>query len=700
MQEIANRLGFLNMIKRFFIKLFIVIFVIALILYLILFTPYGNDFLKPHVQNRLNNYLNIPVSIDTFMLRHNRFNIDLSSSKGVIFKSSGTFSLFSRDVNGIFTMYVNKIGSGNKHTKNAIKAVAKEDDASNFDLKMESVIKGKLNNFKIITVSKIKNGNLRADFYVIGFRLLKFDIDGEDIDLDSLLVFLKLKPYASGELNIRANVSNNFPKVNGTMIIELTRGELREDLIKEDFGVQVPPMSFNSNLNINFNGKNALHNLKLFSNVGTIESKGTTDIETKNLDASYKIDVRNLSSFTSLLSMPLCGGLQTNGNLKLNHYSNRSFLTIEGNSNFALGDTTYIISLKDYLVLNSLVLKINNVSIGDVLYAIGKPRFIQGRLNADVDLISVFGDTNGSYKHSIDGYIDGAELEKITNINSPNIAIKNNVNTIFTNGKGKLDLNLQSDLGTFSIQNGMVRLRDLYASFLYQINLNNLKNLSFFTPMPLNGDLKLNGSFEYKDSNLNTNFYSSLFNGELKGSYDGSNLVLKMKNMESHSILKMLQYPSFLHSSINATINFNIFKSSGNFNLASSKGYFDDNGFSGLLKNSFKINFVKEMFNDIKANGEIKGNLIEAQMLASSANTNMRFNNVKLDLARNIIDSNWSLNFRGFNLEGKLKGDVNNPKITLDKNKTINSNINNILDSNKIVNDAKNGINKFLNKAK
>ena len=678
------------MIKRFFIKLFIFLFVIASILYFVLFTQYGNDFLKPYVENKINSYLSIPVNLDTFVLRHNRFNIDMSSPKGVTFKSSGTFSLFSQDINGILTMYVNKLTSS-QNTKN------NENDFSDSELKIESVVKGKLNNFKINTVSKIKNGNLRADFYVIGFRLFKFDIDGEKIDLASLLIFMKKKPYANGEVDIRANISNNFPMVTGNMVIDLMRGDLREDLIKQDFGIQLPSTAFNANLNVNFNGKNALHNFKLFSNKGTIESRGTTDLKTRNLDASYKVNIKNLGALTPIFSTPLYGSLQTNGNLKLNNSLNHSFLRVEGNTNFALGSTAYIISLRDFSIINSLVLKINNISIGDVLYSLGKPRFIKGRLNADVDLVSVLSDTNGTYKHSITGYIDGLELAKMLNIRSPNINIKNDVNTVFSNGHGILNLNLASDIGTLSIQNGMIRLSDLYAKFLYKINFNNLRNLSFITPIPLNGPLNLNGDLEYKDLNLDMNFYSSLFKGEVEGSYNGTDIVLNMKDVESNLILTMLGYPNFLKSSVNATINFNTLKKNGNFSVVSSNGYFENNEFSSLLQNILKFDFLKEAFSIIKANGLIKGKEIQAQMIASSANTNMKFSPIKIDLSKNSIDSNWDLNFRGLSLQGEIKGAIANPTIALNKGKTISSNINK-LDSNKVINEAKKGINKFLNK--
>ena len=676
------------MIKRFFIKLFIFLFVIASILYFILFTQYGNDFLKPYVENKINSYLSIPITLDTFVLRHNRFNIDLSSTKGVTFKSSGTFSLFSQDINGILTMYVNNFPPPKNRKNNSL---------VDPELKIESVVKGKFNNFKINTVSKIKDGNLRADFYVIGFRLLKFDIDGEKIDLASLLIFMKKRPYADGEVDIRANISNNFPIVTGNMVIDLIRGDLRKNLIKEDFGITLPPTAFNANLNVNFNGRNAIHNFKLFSNKGTIESKGSTDLKTRNLDASYKVNIKNLGALTPIFSTPLYGSLQTNGNLKLNNSINHSFLRLEGITNFALGNTKYIVLLRDFSVINSLVLKINNMSIENVLYSLGKPKFMKGRLNTDVDLVSVLSDTNGTYKHSIVGYIDGVELAKLLNIKSPNISIKSDVNTIFSNGSGVLNLNLASDIGTLSIQNGMIRLKDLYAKFLYKINFNNLKKLAFITPIPLNGALNLKGDFEYKDSNIDLNFYSPLFNGEVEGSYNGNDIVLNMKDVESGLILKMLGYSNFLNSNVNATLNFNTLKNHGNFSVVSSKGYFENNEFSSLLQNILKFDFLKEAFSIIKANGLINGKEIQAQMLASNTNTNIKFSPIKIDLSKNLIDSNWDVNFRGLSLQGEIKGAIANPTIALNKGKTINSNINK-LDSNQVIDAAKKGINKFLNK--
>jgi len=97
----------------------------------------------------------------------------------------------------------------------------------------------------------------------------------------------------------------------------------------------------------------------------TIEAKGTMNLFSQYIDATYNIDIEELSSLEKLIGTRLNGPFRTDGTVK----GDKSAMKIVGRSDISASETTYSIDLEKFEPAN-LNVKIAHLQIDRLLHMV------------------------------------------------------------------------------------------------------------------------------------------------------------------------------------------------------------------------------------------------------------------------------------------------------------------------------------------
>ena len=663
------------MFKKILLFLLGLIVIVLVAAFVLLFTSFGNDFLKPHLQAQIDKRSPIPFVLDVFSLRFGSFDIALKSGDDMNITSNGTFSLFSQNMDIALN-----ISLKNPMLKNSPNATPKE-------ILIENMIRGKINNFEINTLSNSLKGEFRIDTNIVDFKPTKIIANIKDLELESVLALLGEKPYATGEVDIVANIiGDNNLKFNGQALAKVNNGKISQDLVKKDFGIDLPANSFMINLLANFDDTNIAHKFELISNAGNINSTGNTIIKTLRTDSTYDINMSDLSLFTPVVGMPLRGEFRTNGKV----IGDAKWMNIDGKSDIAQSATSYSVSLQNYVNLKDIMLKIKNLKVEKILYMLHKPIYANGLLNANANLGNISSGVSGDYDHTIDGSINSKVMKSEFDMNmQDDMKYNHQANIKFKDGAGTLNADLITNAAILNIKNALVNVTSLGVNAPYTIEINDLKQLAFITSKELKGSLSAYGDVVWTPISLRGSMKSDLFGGKLDAELNNNLLSATITNMNSLFVLDMLQYPKIFDSAINGNLKYDRQTQMGNMNFILSKGTFTQNKLMSILEKTLKFDGTKEIYNNIKIDGVINKTLVNANLNMQSNNTSITSNNATLNLENDNLNADLLLKVQKYELAGILRGNAKNPNLRIDTGKLGRDIVDNVIKSPKVQEEVK-----------
>lgn len=658
--------------KKFFLWLFAIIILVLILLCGLLFTPIGNGILKPYIQKQIDKYSPVPVSLNVFELGFSSFRFELNAMTNIDISSNGTFSLFNQSIDGMLNI--------NIKSPSNIKELEGINLGDNFLI--ENVVRGDINNLTINTRSSLADGNLKIDTEIKDFVLSNIVADINNLRVESLLNVVGQKPYASGILNAKANINGDSNmNFTGSLIAKVADGAISKSLVKKDFGLDVPNTSFSINLDSKFNGKDIDHRLDFISNIGNINSIGKTAIETLRTDSTYDINIKDLSPLTPIAGMPLKGSLRTNGKV----IGNSIWLNIDGVTDFASSKTTYTISLENFTKPKDALITIENLKVEEVLKTLLKPVYANGILNAKIDLKNISSSINGTYSHDISGSLQKGVMKQEFDFNmNSNLAFKHDANIIFTNGIGNVNAKASIDSANIEIEKAVLNTDNMSLEAPYSINISDLKKLAFITGKELKGNLNATGRVKYADSNLYADIKSDILGGSFDAKLDKNIINANLSNINSLDLLDMLQYPKIFETDMSGNIKYDIMTQKGNLDFIASGGHFSQNKLMNLISSILKFDGTKEMYNDIKISGDINKKLVSANLDMTSGNTTLSAKKAQLDIDKNTINTYLLLKIKNNELGATIKGDINNPNISLDTTKLAKDVIKGVMQNEKV----------------
>lgn len=676
--------------KKIFMWFCVILIVILAAVYGLLFTQFGNDILKPRIQAQIDKSSPVSAKLETFKLRFGSFEIELVALENINISANGTYSLFGWSIDGVLNILIKN--------PSAIEAL-KGANIRNENFLVENIIRGKFNDFAIYTKSNIADGSIDIQSQVENYTVpTKIVANVSGLRIESLLNLVGQKAYATGILNIKANIFGDTNlNFTGNANAEILKGKMSESLIKKDFKVTIPRTTdFSANLKASFNGKDIAHNFNFISQIGNITSSGSTIIEGLKTNSNYDINISDLSPFSPVAGMPLRGSFRTSGKIQ----GNSEWINIDGKSDFAQSDTAYSLSLQGYTKPKDALVSIRGLRIDEVLRTLYKPIYAKATMDAKIDLKQLSGDISGTYSHSIRGDALKATLKKEFDINPPSdIAFNHSANITLKSGIGDLNANIISNLAEFSIDKAKVSVKDMSINAPYKFIVSDLKNLAFLTSRQLKGNILITGNARFVDNKINADLNSNIFGGKLTATLDRNIADIKLNDIKAAQVLDMLNYQQFFDSNVNGSIRYDIFTSKGALEFMASGGHFTQNKLLDLLKATLNFDATKEMYESIKIDGKIDKKAVNANLSANSKNTAITSKNAKLDFEKDAINAYLNIKVNKDELGFPISGKMSSPSISVDMKKATKTILNRVLGEDKVESlkdKAKDSISKAL----
>ncbi len=186
----------------------------------ILFTPLGNRFMKPIVEKSLSLTIDTPISLETFSLSHNRFQLLFHDEIGNAFSAQGGFSLLT------LRMYAHyRLSCIDKGGINPLVS----------PFKTEGSLSGGIAALTIHGNGNMFGGDLLYKMEFHRFRLASLNLQGDQIDYASLMRLLRYPcdtdTLITGVVNLKGLDQRN---VEGSILLSSRTGRFSHTPILED----------------------------------------------------------------------------------------------------------------------------------------------------------------------------------------------------------------------------------------------------------------------------------------------------------------------------------------------------------------------------------------------------------------------------------------------------------------------------------
>jgi hypothetical protein len=233
----------------------------------------------------------------------------------------------------------------------------------------------------------------------------------------------------------------------------------------------------------------------------TISSRGKYDLFGKYIEATYSVDIKDLSKFEKITKQDLRGAFALNGTI----IGNIRELKIVANSNIFDSKTKVeldLVKLKPQI----LYYTIENAKVEKILYMLKKPIYLVGLINSDgkldsLDLENLSGIASVSLE---EGLINKKELQNY-DINITDVRIGSSTYIELNKDKVSFQSKTLSSLANLYLKKGVYNTTTKELSFDSLVEVDNIDKFSNYTKVPINSPLIIVSKDTYiKDFDKNT----------------------------------------------------------------------------------------------------------------------------------------------------------------------------------------------------
>ncbi|RDU55243.1 hypothetical protein CQA49_02415 [Helicobacter sp. MIT 00-7814] len=646
--------------KKFLLWLFGIIFALVALLFVALFTPIGNNLFKPLLQAQIDKYAPLKLELETFKLRFNSIDVLMRNEENIIITLGGDFSLFSQDVDLALKVDARDISIFGELVETPL--------SGSFTL--EALAQGNIHNLSVRISSDIARSFSLISAFVKDFSLESIKVDIRNLQIQEALAMVGQKPYASGLLGVEADIKGNENlEFNGRADVKITQGALSQNLIKKDFGAEIPKINFTNTLALIFDMDKVAHTLQFSSNAGVIESEGKTTLENLFTNSTYSVNLSNLALFTPLAGMPLRGDFKTQGNALGAITQN---LDIQGVSNVADSKTSYALNLKN-LAPNTATLGIKDLQIHKALWILNMPQYAKGTLTTDIDASNLANKLNATINAQIKGSTENAVMKKEFELDMPKTPFTLDISADIKELKGNANALFSSPLATLEAKPITLDLEKITFSAPYALTLPDLGKLQFATKLKLVGKILAQGKFSFADS-LFADFHTQSLGGDIRGELKDSQISAKLDSVNTLSLLKMLNVNQIFSSTLFGDFVYDTKISQGTLKASMKEGRILENELTKNIKRYLNFDMTGEVYKDITLSANIDEAVIDSAFSLASKNTTISSERTKLDLEKESIDSKISVGIKENKVDVYLTNALSKPSVRLDaKNLLIQS---------------------------
>lgn len=275
-------------------------------------------------------------------------------------------------------------------------------------------------------------------------------------------------------------------------------------------------------------------------------------------------------------------------------------------------------------------------------------------------------------------------VEKIVTIKDitipPNTTIHGNIKSQIKGVEASIDGVAISDIANLTLKNGKLNLDTMELSTKFILDIENLKNISFITKRDLKGELKIAGDIEKKGKRLHIKGVTNSFDGEIDFSLLNERVSANIKKISVEKISHTLNYPLILSAPLSGKLNYNLKTKQGRLDSDLTGARVIKNRLTELVKKFTGTDLTREVYTQTTLNAKLDKKSINFKLLAKSKRNQISIYDSKLNRVKNHINAKYRVDIDGKDIKGKIKGDINSPKITIDSSKFIEKKVKSVID--------------------
>ena len=633
------------------------IFLALIVLILgVLFTPPGNALVKSIIQGQVDNYAPIKLDVEKFSLGFSSIDVLITHNDKILITLNGDFSLFSQTLDLIFKVDARDISPLGELVDTPLQGA----------FIINTTLKGTLNRLEIHTISDIAKSFTDIALLLEDYSPTSIKAHIKDLQIREALAMGGMKPYASGALNLEADIKGDAEmNFNGNALLGVAQGLVDSALIKKDFEIDVPKTTFVITLNALFDMDKLNHDLSFNANIGNIHSQGQTLINELTTQTTYDVSLSDLSAFTPLVGMPIRGAFSTKGKVK----GGMESLVINGSSDVANSTTTYTATLEE-LAPKTAEAHIKNLRLDTLLWMIYMPRYATMNLNLDSVVSDLDAGISTTTALTLSGTTNNAVMKKEMDLDMPNTKFTLKSNIGLDKGVGEANTTLDSDIAQVKLAKTSINLNDMIFSAPYEATIPNLKKLKFATGVELAGDFKATGIAKLAE-NLYADFYTQSLGGNIDAVLDGNKLTASLKDVNTLKLFKIVQLPEVFSSDMNGDLNYDTLTEKGTLKAVLSNGKLMPNQVTDLTAKYLKTDITKESYENAGLNAVIDKNIITTDIGLKSANTTIAAQGASIDTDKGTINADVKFQIKDKYIYLKARNSLSSPTISIDANELI-----------------------------
>ncbi len=669
--------------KKILLWLFIIIFLFIGTVWGVFFTQTGNSYIASYIEDKVNSeQSDVKLKVNKLRLTFNTLDFDASIDDNSNINISGDLKLFEKIVDLKYDIKIKELSIFEKLIQRKL----------NGPFFTKGIFKGNRKSALIEGISDVAHSDTSYKIDLIDFDPININFFVKKARLEKLLYLLNEPIYATGRINAQGDIQNaKMGQLDGIIKASLSYGRLKNDIVNKAFRKNITSrIGFKSDIKARLLGNSAEIKADLITSFADVfANKMIIDLNTNKIISDYKINMKNLSKLQGVIGTKLNGKFTTQGDLSILDEN----IKISGKSDILNSFTNYDIKIEEDKIKN-LKFLIKDAKVNELLKALNEPVYAKGIFNIDGDLKTEDDFLEGNIKTNI---LKTELINQVVNTVfkknfKKKVAIKGEINTKVSDNKAISNVNIKTSLADFYTKNTKFSFKDTSLKSDYTLDIPSLRKLKGISIKKLRGKMKIQGNFSSNNGIFFLNGQSDFLNGKLDFVLKNDDLTASLKNAQIKKLTYMLYYPQIFDSQANFDLDYNLLLKKGQLNGILTKGHIVRNDFSNLVKQFTKVDLSKELYENTKIKTNIDDMILNSVVNMKSKNTSIDVLNSYINLNDNITDNDIKVKVRKREFALKVKGNISNPKISLDSKKLLRN------EAKKQIEKHRNKIEKNINK--
>ncbi len=636
----------------------LLLFLIAVVLFVLflLFTQSGNNIIKPYLERYIQKELQKDVQVEAFTLRTNFIDLLFTVDKNSKFTINGDIDILKKSFDLGYIADANNLNTPHVSINGA--------------LHVEGRAKGDIKNMQITGIGEALKSQIEFLTNIENRKIKDIQIDAKNVKIEDILAFVKKPTYSSGVVDIETNiVSKGQDTYKGKSDIIIHYATLNNSLLESDFGIKLDRnITYKGTIKANIDGNKLEAKTNIESNIATIKTKNTQYDLQKNLFYSdYIVRIPKLGA----LKESMQGSITLDGNIQ----KTKDDFSFDINSKTLGGD------IQIFVVNDTLRVDAKEIQLPLLSEMFKQPRYSDGNLNLSLDMR----DTRAS---SRDGELtlhveDGAlHVERLMQTKrADKVKYKLSLNSNIVKDDASIDSLILSNILELNISKSNYNIKNNTIKGEYDIEIADLNNLYFITGRPLKGDLQVRGNYRY-NKGLYLDGNSSFLDAKTTFILQDNLLSVNSDDLSTAEVADTLYYPKIFDSFSTLEANYNFTSEVGEVSISALNGKLLKSELTDLIYVASGFDLTTEIYKDTLLHGIIDKKEVDFSLLMNGLQSYLKIPSGHINLETNKIDSKFSIKIEHRDFEGKIKGSLEEPTVSLSGSKYIKQKLNKAIEKN------------------